>query len=136
MSAINSAGTGPASNVDNATTGDTPAPDLVVDTTVDACATGGGSACTLRATADNPGQWSIGLTTLRYYRSTNSKITTGDTEVGTDLVFRLDASGSGDESISLDAPSTAGTYWDGACVQTVSGETDTTNNCRGGCNCW
>ena len=42
---------------------------------------------------------------------------------------RLDAAESGDESISLTAPSFAGTYYYGACVDAVSSETDTTNNC-------
>ena len=68
-------------------------------------------------------------TTLRYYQSSDSTITTGDTEVGTDSVFRLDASESGDEWISLTAPSAPGTYYYGACVEAVSGESDTTNNC-------
>ena len=130
VSAINSAGTGPASNVDNATTGAAPAPDLVVDTpTVDARAPAAGARFTLSATVRNQGNGSSAATTLRYYRSTNSTITTGDTEVGTDSVFRLDASGSGDESLSLNAPSTPGTYYYGACVDSVSDESDTTNNC-------
>ena len=34
----------------------------------------------------------------------------------------LDASESGDESISLTAPSSAGTYYYGACVDSVSDE--------------
>ena len=43
----------------------------------------------------------------------------------------LNALQSGDESISLTAPSTPGTYYYGACVDSVSGESDTTNNCSG-----
>ena len=35
------------------------------------------------------------------------------------------------EGIDLTAPSTAGTYYYGACVDTVTGESDTTNNCSG-----
>ena len=130
VSAINSAGTGPASNVDNATTGAAPAPDLVVDTpTVDASAPAAGARFTLSATVRNQGNGSSAATTLRYYRSTDSTISTGDTEVGTDYVLRLDASGSGDESLSLNAPSTPGTYYYGACVDSASYESDTTNNC-------
>ena len=42
----------------------------------------------------------------------------------------LAASSTGDESISLTAPATAGTFeYYGACVDPVSGETDTGNNC-------
>ncbi len=128
VSASNSVGTGTASNVANATTG--AAPDLVVDTpTVDASAPAAGARFTLSATVRNQGNGSSASTTLRYYRSTDSTITTGDTEVGTDSVFRLDGSESGAESISLTAPSTPGTYFYGACVDSVSDESNTTNNC-------
>ena len=130
VSAINSAGTGPASNVAVATTGAAPAPDLVVDTpTVSESSPTAGASFTLNATVRNQGNGSSASTTLRYYRSTDSTITTADTEVGTDSVFRLNASAGGDESISLTAPSTAGTYYYGACVESVSGESNTANNC-------
>ena len=66
---------------------------------------------------------------MRFYRSTDSTITSGDTEVGTDHVAGLDASGSSAESILTYAPSTPGTYYYGACVNSVSGESDTANNC-------
>ena len=42
---------------------------------------------------------------------------------------RLNASSSGDESISLTAPDTPGTYYYGACVDSLSDESDTANNC-------
>ena len=130
VSAINSAGTGTASNVANATTAVSSIPDLVVDTpTVDVSAPAAGARFTLNATVRNQGNGRSDSTTLRYYQSTDSTITTGDTEVGTDSVFRLGASASGDESISLTAPSTAGTYYYGGCVDAVSGESDTANNC-------
>ena len=112
------------------TVGAAPAPDLVVDTpTVDTSAPAAGVRFTLSATVRNQDNGSSAFTTLRYYQSTDSTITTGDTEVGTDPVSRLDASGSGGESISLTAPSTPGTYHYGACVDAVSEESDTTNNC-------
>ena len=112
------------------TVGAAPAPDLVVDTpTVDASAPAAGASFTLNATVRNQGNGRSDSTTLRYYQSTDSTITTGDTEVGTDSVFRLDASESGAESISVTAPSTAGTYYYGGCVDAVSGESDTANNC-------
>ena len=130
VSAINSAGTGPASNTDSATTDAATAPDLVVDalTASDSRPTAGASF-TLSTTVRNQGNGSSTLTTLRYYRSTDSTITTSDMEVGTDQVSALSASGSGAESISLTAPSTAGTYYYGACVDSVTEESDTTNNC-------
>ena len=112
------------------TVGAAPAPDLVVDTpTVSESAPAAGARFTLSATVRNQGIGASAFTTLRYYQSSDSTITTGDTEVGTDSVFRLDASGSGDESVSLNAPSAPGTYYYGACVDAVSDESDTTNNC-------
>ena len=84
---------------------------------------------TLSATVRNQGTGSSAATTLRYYRSSNSTISTSDTEIGTDTVNGLSASGTSAESISLNAPSSAGTYYYGACVESVSGESDTGNNC-------
>ena len=130
VSAINSVGAGTASNTDSATTGAAPAPNLEVDTpTVDTSAPAAGARFTLSTTVRNQGNGPSAFTTLRYYQSTDPTITTGDTEVGTDSVSSLDAAESGDESISLDAPATAGTYFYGACVDAVSDESDTTNNC-------
>ena len=114
------------------TVGAAPAPDLVVDMpTVDVSAPAAGARFTLSASVRNQGNGASAFTTLRYYQSTDSTITAGDTAVGTDSVSRLDALGSGAESISVTAPSTPGTYYYGACVDSVSGESDTTNNCSG-----
>ena len=130
VSAINSAGTGPASNTDSATINAATVPDLVVDRpTVSESAPEAEARFTLSAAVRNQGNGSSDSTTLRYYRSSDSAITTGDTEVGTDSVFRLDTAESGDESVSVTAPSSPGTYYYGACVESVSGESDTTNNC-------
>ncbi len=109
---------------------DTPAPNLVVDApTVTNSSPAAGASFTLRATVRNQGAARSGSTTLRYYRSTDGTISTRDTEVGTDPVSSLSASRTSAESISLTAPSSAGTYYYGACVASVSGETDTGNNC-------
>ena len=88
-----------------------------------------GAAFTLSATVRNRGDGASAPTTLRYYRSTDSAITSADTAVGTDAVGGLDASGTSDESITLTAPDTPGTYHYGACVDAVAGETDPGNNC-------
>ena len=79
----------------------------------------------------NAGDGVSAATTLRYYRSTDATISSSDTQVGTDAVGTLAVSGTSVESISLTAPSTAGTYYYGACVDTVAGESSTTNNCSG-----
>ena len=88
-----------------------------------------GASFTLSVTVSNTGDGESPATTLRYYRSTDATITTSDTAVGTDAVGALSASGSSAESISLTAPSSPGTYYYGACVDTVTDESDTTNNC-------
>ena len=77
----------------------------------------------------NRGDADAPSTTLRYYRSADAVIATGDTEVGTDVVSRLHASGTSAESINLTAPDEPGTYHYGACVDPVSGESDAANNC-------
>ena len=129
-SAINSEGTGPASNTRSATTDAATAPDLVVDTpTVSDSSPTAGESFTLNATVRNQGNGPSGSTTLSYYRSSDSAITSSDTSVGTDPVSGLSASGTSPESTSLTAPSTPGAYYYGACVDAVSDESDTTNNC-------
>ncbi len=117
-----------------ATTGavaaDQTAADLVVGTpTVSTNSPTAGDSFTLSATVRNQGNGPSASTTLRYYRSADANITAGDTAAGTDIVSRLDARQSGAESIRLTAPSTPGTYYYGACVDTVSDEPDTSNNC-------
>ena len=56
-------------------------------------------------------------------------IATSDTEVGTDAISELADPGSSRQSVGLTAPETAGTYYYGACVDAVTDESDTTNNC-------
>ena len=108
------------------------APDLTISTISSSASTDGvnpGSAFTLSGTVANEGDGPSDATTLRYYRSTDATISTSDTQVGTDSVGVLPASGNSDETISLTAPSAAGTYYYGACVNTVPRESDITDNC-------
>ena len=105
-------------------------PDLVVGTpSVDDSSPETGGSFTLSATVSNDGDGDAPATTLRYYRSTDATITTSDTSVGTDAVGALAVAGTSAQSIGLTAPSTAGTYYYGACVDAVTDESDTTNNC-------
>ena len=90
-----------------------------------------GASFTLSATVSNAGDGESVATTLRYYRSTDGTITRSDMAVGTDAVGALAASGTSAQSISLTAPATAGAYYYGACVDTVTDESDTTDNCSG-----
>lgn len=108
-------------------------PDLIVESpSVDDNTLTTGQSFTLSATVRNQGNASAAATTLRYFRSSNATVSTDDTEVGTDNVRPLSARATSAESISLNAPSDAGTFYYGACVDGVSGESDTGNNCSGG----
>ena len=88
-----------------------------------------GSSFTLSATVRNTGDGDSVATTLRYYRSADAAISASDTPVGTDAVGALAASGSSAELVALTAPSTVGTYYYGACVDAVTRESNTANNC-------
>ena len=106
------------------------APDLVVlAPSVSKSSPTGGASFTLSATVRNKGTGQSAATTLRFYRSTDETISASDTEVGSHAVGGLSAYGTSDNSIELTAPSSAGTYYYGACVESVSDETDTGNNC-------
>ena len=110
-----------------------PVPDLVVESPeVSSSAVVPEASFTLSATVRNQGVGRSASTTLRYYRSSDSTISTGDTEVGTDSVSGLSRGGSGLESVRLTAPASSGKYYYGACVEPVSGESDTGNNCSAG----
>ena len=88
-----------------------------------------GTPFTLSATVRNAGIGSAPATTLRYYRSTDAAISQSDTAVGTAAVQELAASRSTSARVELVTPSTPGTYYYGACVDAVEGESDTANNC-------
>ena len=88
-----------------------------------------GESFSLSVGVRNDGTGSSAATTLRYYRSTDTNITTSDTEVDTDDLPSLAPLATSTQSVILTAPTTAGTYYYGACVESVTGESDTTNNC-------
>ena len=109
-------------------------PDLVASVTSvgDAGILYAGEPFTINAVVHNQGTGPAASTNLRYYRSTDRTISTSDTLVGTDPVRSLEVSGSSPESIGRTAPSSTGTYYYGACVDSVAGESNTRNNCSGG----
>ena len=123
-------GTTPSSGSGGGGGGSSGSPDLIVESpSVSNTSSEAGASFTLGATVRNQGTGSSTPTTLRYYRSTNATISTSDTEIGTDAVGSLNVSDTSAESINLPAPSSAGTYYYGACVESVSGESNTDNNC-------
>ena len=109
----------------------TPEPDLVVGSpTVNDSSPAVGATFTLSATVRNAGGGAAAATTLRSKRSTDGTITTSDASDASAPVGELAAGATSSESmIILTAPSTAGTYYYGACVGAVPDESDTTNNC-------
>ena len=105
-------------------------PDLVVQSpSVSNSNVASGATFSLSATVRNQGNGSSAATTLHYYRSSDVTVSASDTQVGTDAVSGLSAGGSSAESINLTAPAGAGTYYYGACVDAVAGESNTGNNC-------
>ena len=73
--------------------------------------------------------------TARFYLSTDVAISSSDTEIGTVRLRHMEASDhfdGGSIKVSTTAPSTAGTYYYGACIDSVEGESDATNNCSSG----
>ena len=104
-------------------------PDLVVQSvSVSESDVDGRESFTLSAMVRNRGDIAAATTTLRYYRSSNANISATDTQVGSDSVGDLEADGVSNESIGLTAPANAGTYYYGACADSVAGESSTGNN--------
>ena len=83
---------------------------------------------TLTATVWNTGGPST-ATTLRWYRSTDSTITTADTPVGTSAINNLAAGATLTISNPIPVTNAVGTYYYGACVDPVAEESDPSNNC-------
>ena len=105
-------------------------PDLVVlSPAINDSSPFGGSSLTVSITVGNQGTGPSDATTLRYYRSDDAAISTTDTELGTDRVGTLIVGAESNESLPVVAPSADGTYYFGACVETVARETATDNNC-------
>ena len=82
----------------------------------------------LSATVLNQGNGDAATTTLVYFRSTDPTITIDDEPVDSEFVRAL----KNNESLSdtgEDTPDSAGTFYYGACVTAVSGESNPNNNC-------
>ncbi len=108
------------------------APDLVVlSPAVSNTSPEENESFTTSATVTNQGDAIADATTLRYYRSTNSTISTFDTQLSTDSVGSLSGGASSPQS-DLHSIDTAGTWWLGACVDSVAGESSNNNNCSSG----
>ena len=105
-------------------------PDLVaIGTNVSDSSPEPGGKFWLIVTVTNQGDGQSAATTLRYKRSTDATITTSDTTIGTEAQRALVRPQGSAHTIKLTAPSTPGTYYYGACVDSVADESDTINNC-------
>ena len=84
-----------------------------------------GESFTLTATVKNDGSARSAGTTVRYYRSSDNRLSSSDTHLGSSTVSGIAAGGTMQVSTSLKAPQAPGTYYYGACVgdsQTYSGD--------------
>jgi subtilase family serine protease len=109
------------------------APDLIVQSpSTDKSSIEEGDSLTIYATVKNQGDASSDSTTLKYYISNDATISTGDTQLGSDAVSSLGAGGTSSENETFTPSQSAGTYYVGACVESVSGETNVVNQCSTG----
>ena len=111
-------------------------PDLIVQSiAADKTTLEPGESFEIQARIWNRGTAVSGATTLRYCLSTDDTISLSDTEVGNDRVATLSGRGASavrrrvDLSETLTAPDTPGVHYYGVCIDAVTDEADTTNNC-------
>ncbi len=93
-----------------------------------------GEAITFSATVTNDASATVSssVAALKYYRSTDATIdSTADTEVGTAASISALAAAATESKIAIVNPSTAGTFYYGACVVST-GDSDTSNDCSTG----
>ena len=96
---------------------------------------GDGSSFFLSVTVQNVGG-PAAATTLRFYRSSDATITSSDTQLASVSVPALAKTEPREtpkflsKRVHMTAPSAPGTYYYGACIDDVPGESDTTDNCR------
>ena len=110
-----------------------PKTDLTVFVTANHTAPTVGQSVTLITTVTNRGAAAAtAATTLKWYRSADAAIDTGDTALGSPVAVAALAAGASTNALTTNvtAPSTAGTVYYGACVTAISGEVDATNNCH------
>lgn len=107
-------------------------PDLIVQgQSVSNTSLSTGQNFTISAAVRNQGGTTAAATTLRYYRSINSFISTADTQVGSDSIAALAGGALSNQSHGTSIAS-AGTYWMGVCVEAVPGESNINNQCSAG----
>ena len=91
-----------------------------------------GTVFTFEVSVRNQGDAAAIATTLRYLLSEDETISTDDEELAFDSVPALAVGAATEQSIDATAPDSSGTYYYGACVDSIAGESDTSNNCSAG----
>ena len=113
--------------------GVTTAPDVAVDApTVDDPTPTVDDRIVLGVRVRNHGDGGAEATSLRWLRSPDATIDDNDLVEGTASVGSLAPGSETRASITLTVPAAAGTYWYGACVDSVPGEVATGDNCSPG----
>ena len=110
------------------------APDLVFTGVMPTSINGSpGETVMATFTLRNRGNAASPPTTIRLMGSDDATISTADTEINSDRIDGLPAGGEGTIEVSLTLPQDAsGTFYVGLCVDPVSGESNTSNNCSTG----
>jgi len=110
------------------------APDLEFTNVTPTTVTGSpGGTVQARFTLRNSGNATAAATTIRIYQSTNSSISTSDTEIGSDATGSLSAGQSRTITVTVRLnPQASGSFYFGLCADRVSGESNTQNNCSRG----
>ena len=107
-----------------------PRPDLVVDLPQDSFDIGPDQSFLLNAVVRNEGSADAATTPLRLFLSSDTTISTTDSEIGTPTTLGpLPVSATETATTQLTSPATEGTYYYGACVDAVAEESETDNNC-------
>ena len=91
-----------------------------------------GDDVTASATIRNDGDASSAATTVQFYSSLDATISRDDVLAGKVQLASLPAGGSRTVTLGTTIIGPAGTFYGGACVDVVEGETDTSNNCSKG----
>ena len=106
-------------------------PDLVVEVEVEleSITLEPGETFKLYSNLKNQGTAESEETILRYYQSTDDRITLSDKQLGGFARNPLAPNKTIRKYFTVTAPTTPGTYYYGACVDAVDDESDTANNC-------
>ena len=113
----------------------TPQSDLVMEAAWVVPATvAPGETFRLYATLKNQGTAESTATKVRYYRSTDNVISKADTQLRSANRNPLAPNATLRRYLTVTAPTTPGTYYYGVCVDSVTNESDTANNCSAAVN--